>query len=101
VNTANILVKCTNDNCTTDDNHHGTPAIYAGAWGHVEVLRTLQEGGTNVEYANVVRSTALLRTAFYGHLEVCRQLLDWGGKVDPEDKWKDTLLHDAARWGYL
>jgi ankyrin repeat protein len=96
-----ILFKCTNDSCTTDDQYHHTPLIYAAANGRVEVVRVLLEGGVNVERINANQRTALHKAAFFGHLEVCRLLLDWEAKVDPVDKFKHTPLHWAAKAGNL
>ena len=101
VDTVRIFLKCTNDNCTTDDQYRNTPLIYAAGYGHVEVVRVLLEGGENVERANANKRTALHAAAWKGHLEVCRLLLDWGAKVDPLDRWNEIPLHDAAQQGHL
>ena len=101
VNTVKILVNCTNDTCTTDDEYRDTPLRFAAGYGHVKVVRVLLEGGANVERANANQRTALHRAACYGYLEVCRLLLDWGAKVDPLDRWRGTPLHRAARNGHL
>jgi ankyrin repeat protein len=96
-----ILFKCTNENCSTDDQYRSIPLIRAAFNNNVEVVRVLLEGGANVESVNARQGTALHVAAGLGHLEVCRLLLDWGAKVDPVDKWKETPLHDAARFANL
>ena len=41
VNTAKILVKCSNDSCSDDDDDVGRniPLIYAAGWGHLTLVR--------------------------------------------------------------
>jgi death-associated protein kinase len=103
VDSAKRFVKCdSNDNCTDyDDYYLRTPLIYAAKYGHVEVVRVLLDGGSNVDRANGYGSTALHVAAAYGRLDVCRLLLDWGAKVDRLDKSQDTPLHYAAWEGHL
>jgi len=76
VNTAKILVKCTNDNCSIDDATSSTPLILAADNAHVDVVRVLLEGGVNAERDNNFQWTALHYAAYYGYLDVCRLLLD-------------------------
>jgi len=97
VNTVKGLVRCSNDNCTTDDNDRNTPLMYAVANGHLEVVRALLEGGYDVERTSARKWTPLHEAAWYGHLEICRLLLDWGAKVNPVNGRKDTPL-DWATW---
>jgi ankyrin repeat protein len=97
VNNTNILLNCTNDNCTTDDQYRNTPLIFAARYGRVKVVQALLECGANVERVNAIQDTPLHEAASYGHLNVCRLLLDWGAKVDPVNNLKDTPLHLAAR----
>jgi ankyrin repeat protein len=101
VNLAKILVKWANDNCTTDDNVHYTPLMFAAAKNDVDLVRVLLEGGASVESTNDYQWTPLHVAAFYGHLEVCRLLLDWGAKVDSLDVSEETPLHHAAMTGHL
>ena len=101
VNTAKILVKCTNDNCSIDDATSSTPLILAADNAHVDVVRVLLEGGVNAERDNTFQWTALHYAAYYGHLDVCRLLLDWGVNLGPLNTWKDTPLHLAAWRGHL
>jgi ankyrin repeat protein len=101
VKTAKILFKYANYTCTTDDEHRDTPLTYAGAYGNVEVVRVLLEGGANVNVSNVRRNTALHNAALNGNLDVCRLLLDWGAKVDSLNMWNSTPLHFAAWKGHL
>ena len=96
-----ILFKYANDNCTTDDEYGETPLKKAGAYGHVEVLRVLLEGGANVESIDVKRNTALHNAAYNGMLDACRLLLDWGAKVDSLDVGNTTPLYFAAKKGHL
>jgi ankyrin repeat protein len=95
------LSKCTDANCTTDDEYGQNPLKVAAVYGRVAVVRVLLEGGANIEWTNKYQSTALHAAALNGELDVCRLLLDWGAKVDPVARWKYTPLHDAAREGYL
>jgi ankyrin repeat protein len=101
VNTVKILIKYSNDNCTSDDGYRYTPLTYAAEYGHVEVVRVLLEGGANVDRAEAYQHTALHLVAHKGHLDVCRLLLDWGAKVDHMNVFKSTPLHDAAMLGHL
>jgi ankyrin repeat protein len=75
--------------------------MFAAAFGHVQLVRVLLEGGAGVERTSDYQQTALHLAAFYGHLDVVRLLLDWGAKVDPLDKDNYTSLHYAAMTGHL
>ena len=100
MNTAKVLFKFTNDSCITEDGYSNTPLLCA-ANGHLEVVRVLLEGGTNIERGNIFQNTPLHTAAWFGHVEVCRLLLDRGARVNSLNAWKGTPLHSAAEKGYL
>lgn len=95
------MFTCSNDNCRENDVFCYTPLIYAASVGHVEVMRVLLEGGTNVDRATAFGRTVLHHAALTGCLDVIRLLLHWGAKMDPLNVWQNTPLHDAADEGYL
>jgi serine/threonine-protein phosphatase 6 regulatory ankyrin repeat subunit B len=102
VNTAKLLFKSTKDSCTTNDEVHYTPLMFAAANGRVDLVRALLDSGASVERTNEKGWTPLHVAAFHGHLEVCRLLLDWEAEVNPVTKRKrNSPLHSAARNGHL
>lgn len=96
MNTANILVICTNDNYSIHDARSSTPLMHAAIFRHVVVVRVLLEDGVNAKRANIFQWTALHYAACYGHLDVCRLLPDWGVNLGPLNTWEDSPLHLAA-----
>jgi ankyrin repeat protein len=101
VNTAKVLLKCSDSRCSDYDIHRSTPLTHAAGYGHVDVVRVLLEEGANVNRANGTTCTALHQAAWNGHLDVCRLLLDWGAKVDAWDKLRISPLHVAAERVHL
>jgi ankyrin repeat protein len=101
LNTAKILVKCTDDSCKTDDLFLYPPLTYAVSNENLVAVRVLLEGGANTERGAASQNTARHTAARKGYLEICRLLLDWGAKVDSLNIWKNTPLHVAAWTGHL
>jgi hypothetical protein len=63
VNSSKILVNCTNENCTGNDECLNTPLIYAAINGHAMGVRVLLEGGANIDRPNdYYRLTAFTST---------------------------------------
>jgi ankyrin repeat protein len=102
VNTVKLLFKSAKESCTTENEVHYTPLMFAAYKGRVDLVRALLESGASVERTNEKLWTPLHVAAFHGQLEVCRLFLDWGAKVNPVTKRKrNTPLNSAARNGHL
>jgi ankyrin repeat protein len=101
VNSAKILVTCTDKSCTKDDWFGSTPMMYAAHSGNVELVRVLLEAGFSAAKASTNQWTPLFTAALFGYLDVCRLLLDGGAKVNHVNVLKDTPLHLAALGGHL
>jgi hypothetical protein len=73
--------------------------------GNVECIRTLIEGGANVNYANTNGKTALMVAGWNVHVEAIKALIEAGADVNQARtdgrKAGETALMSAAEKGYL
>jgi len=77
-------------------------ALYIAAQkGHLEVVKTLLDGGVNYNQAMINGETPLCIAAKKGHLEVVEALLEYGAKPNKPMTNGVTPLYIAAEKGHL
>ena len=64
--------------------------------GHVDVVRSLLDRGSDVDERNSLRTTALAAASMNGHLDVATLLIERGADVDSRDRLGRTPLLVAA-----
>eukprot|EP01045_Picozoa_sp_COSAG04_P008881 COSAG04_NODE_501_length_13363_cov_9.158137_9_plen_1203_part_00 len=83
-------------------NGEGQPGLHMAAWyGHLAVLKLLQQHGAKLEATNAHGATALTFAAWQGKPDCTKALLEWGADVEAASNTTNTSLHLAAMCGHL
>jgi len=78
-----------------------TSLCFASEDGDLETVRSLLDGGVDVNERNSSQDTALLLAMFCGRFEVARLLIEYGADVNSQDKVGFTPLFAATQEGHL
>jgi ankyrin repeat protein len=81
------------------DNSQDSAYLYAGAQGHLEILKLTLSHGADLESTNRYGGTALIPAAERGHVETVRTLIKAGVAVDHVNKLHWTALLEAIILG--
>jgi len=73
----------------------------ASEQGDLETVRSLLNGGMDVNKRDASQETALLLAIFVGRVEVARLLIEYGADVNSQDKVGFTPLFAATQEGHL
>lgn len=60
--------------------------------GDLDGIKELLDSGTDVNFRDIDKRTALHVAACQGRTDVVRLLLSRGADVDPEDRWGSTVI---------
>ena len=75
---------------------------YAAKYGHLEILKLLNENGADMKLPGNLRMTPLHFSAAYGHIDCVKYLVeDCEIKTVQKDKFKRSSLIMAVRNGNL
>ena len=85
------------DEATTIPNQRRTSLHVASEEGDLETVRSLLDGGVDVNERNSSQDTALLLAMFCGRFEVARLLIEYGADVNSHDKVGLTSLFAATQ----
>ena len=77
----------------------GSLYLYAGARGHLDILRMTLAHGADLRSTNRYRGTALIPAAERGHVDTVRTLIDAGVDVDHVNRLGWTALLEAIMLG--
>ncbi|KAF3642049.1 hypothetical protein FXO37_22687 [Capsicum annuum] len=73
--------------------------MYSANEGDIEGIKEILECGTDVNFRDIDKRTALHVAACHGSSDVVQLLLDNGAEGDPKDRWGSTLsLWQAILW---
>ena len=88
--------------CAVDDTHRAglTPAMYAAAHGHAEILRRLSNAGADLNLRNAEGNSAAMHAAIPGDAQVLDMLIKAGADVGLANKDGWTPLLAAANQGH-
>jgi ankyrin repeat protein len=81
------------------DNIHDSAYLYAGARGHLEILKMTLAHGADLKSTNRFGGTALIPASERGHVETVRTLIKAGVDVDHVNKLGWTALLEAIILG--
>lgn len=81
------------------DNISDSPFLYAGARGHLEILKLTLDHGADLKSTNRYGGTALIPAAERGHVETVDTLIKAGVAVDHVNKLGWTALLEAIILG--
>lgn len=98
VNAAWALIEAGAD-VNAKDNINDSPYLYAGARGHIEILKMTLAHGADLESTNRFGGTALIPAADRGHVETVRTLIAAGVSVDHVNRLGWTALLEAIILG--
>lgn len=84
------------DALAVDEEHEVSALLLAAQEGHVDIVRTLADGGADTERGDAAGKTPLHWAACEGYPFVVRELLRLKAKVDSVDYQGQTPLHAAA-----
>ncbi|XP_063956306.1 death-associated protein kinase 1-like isoform X1 [Lytechinus pictus] len=92
------------ENLTTYDpdqkNKHGETALHlAAGYGHVDIIRYLQDKGATIDVADKHGDNAVYWAARQGQIAAMSFLKDQGCRLDAQNKTGETPLHVAGRYG--
>lgn len=76
-----------------------SPYLYAGARGHLEILKLTLAHGADLKSTNRYGGTALIPASERGHVETVRTLIAAGVNVDHVNKLHWTALLEAVILG--
>lgn len=86
-------------NVNAKDDIDDSPYLYAGARGHLEILKMTLAHGADLESTNRYGGTALIPAAERGHVETVRTLIAAGVEVDHVNNLGWTALLEAVILG--
>lgn len=69
--------------------------------GHIEIVRSLLEGGADVNERDIGHLTPLAHASRRGHLEVVKLLINYSSDVNSQDWIGWTALHIASRYRHV
>ena len=81
------------------DNIHDSAYLYAGARGHLDILKMALAHGADLKSTNRYGGTALIPAAERGHVDTVRTLVDAGIDVDHVNNLGWTALLEAIILG--
>lgn len=81
------------------DRIEDSPYLYAGARGHLEILKLTLTHGADLATTNRYGGTALIPAAERGHVETVRTLIEAGVAVDHVNRLGWTALLEAVILG--
>ncbi len=81
------------------DNIEDSPYLYAGARGHLEILKMTLAHGADLKSVNRYGGTSLIPASERGHVETVRTLIEAGVDVDHVNKLHWTALLEAIILG--
>lgn len=81
------------------DHIHDSPYLYAGARGHLDILKLTLANGADLKSTNRYGGTALIPASERGHVETVRTLIEAGVEVDHVNKLHWTALLEAIILG--
>jgi len=88
-----------------NDRVRGLPTLHlAVRLGHGEIVKQLLAAGAHADTRNTHRdslgmSTALYWAAMQDRVAIARMLIKAGTRINSRGSQRDTVLHEAARWG--
>jgi len=95
-----LLLKCGADTNASDLDGL-TPLHFASLYGHCDIAELLLEHGTKIDAVNRGEDTPLMFACMNRRLGVARLLIDRGSNLKARNRDGWTLLHLAARDGYV
>ncbi|KYQ81620.1 hypothetical protein AWW72_18620, partial [Acinetobacter sp. NRRL B-65365] len=81
------------------DNIQDSPYLYAGARGHLEILKMTLQHGADLKSTNRYGGTALIPACERGHVETVKTLIAAGVKIDHVNNLGWTALLEAIMLG--
>ncbi|RWS29575.1 Protein fem-1-like protein [Leptotrombidium deliense] len=80
----------------------GATALWCAAgFGHLNVVKTLIQGGANVNHPTHTNSTPLRAACFDGRLDIVEYLVENGADINISNKFNNSCLMIAAYKGHL
>ncbi|MFC6981119.1 ankyrin repeat domain-containing protein [Microbulbifer taiwanensis] len=94
IDAARVLIAAGAD-VNARDRIKDSPYLYAGARGHLEILKMTLAHGADLKSTNRYGGTALIPAAERGHIETVRTLIEAGVEIDHVNNLGWTALLEA------